>query len=99
MSICQSIEPDTASAESNFVKIEGQIKTFLLSQFPAFNKDKFNRTTPLLDNGEIDSLGLIELVGFLEETYGLEFDDADFETENLETLHALTLLVSAKATQ
>lgn len=98
MTIHQTIEPNSTSASDHVVEIQSRIRAFLFSQFPAFAEDQFDLDTPLLDNGAIDSLGLIELVSFIEETYDVEFDDEDFEAENLESLRALTLLVITKST-
>jgi len=43
----------------------------------------------LLERGVIDSTGVLELVGFLEERYGIQVADGDITTENLDTLRAI----------
>jgi len=44
----------------------------------------------------IDSVGLLRLVGFLEETYGIQILDDDLAPENLETLRRIADLVRRK---
>lgn len=44
----------------------------------------------------IDSVGLLRLVGFLEETYGVEILANDLAPENLETIRRIADLVRAK---
>ena len=45
--------------------------------------------TSLLKNGIIDSLGLMKLVAFLEETFGVRVLDEELIPENFATLEAL----------
>ena len=99
MSVSQPLESDRVLDQAKELALQHEIKTFIQSEFPAFQTDLFSADTPLLEGGAIDSLGVIELVAFLEEKYGVEFDDDDFETENLETLTALTRLVISKTTR
>jgi acyl carrier protein len=52
---------------------------------------------PLLDNSVIDSLGLMEVVQFLEQECGVEIADEDLAPENFATLSAIAKLVERKA--
>ena len=52
--------------------------------------DSFLRT------GTIDSTGMIDLVMFLEETYGIEIADAELIPENLDSMNALTSFLERK---
>jgi acyl carrier protein len=49
--------------------------------------------TPLF-GGVIDSIGLIELVGFLEKDFGIQIDDADLTAENFESVTTIADLVT-----
>ena len=86
----------TAVSDDSAAPVSEQIKAFILDRFPAFQGAPFTDETPLLDDGAIDSLGMIELIAFLEETFDVEMDDDDFMPENLETLNALSQMVLAK---
>ncbi len=92
-------QENTAEQDSSTVtslEIGVQIKQFILERFPAFVGTSLDATTPLLEDGEIDSLGAIELVNFLEESFDIEMEDEDFVPENLETISALSELVISK---
>jgi acyl carrier protein len=52
---------------------------------------------PLLDNGVVDSLGLLEIVQFLEAECGIEIADDELLPENFTTLSAIAKLVKSKA--
>jgi len=49
--------------------------------------------TPLLGNDLIDSLGLMELVAFLEREFEVEIDDADIKAEHFRTVADIAALV------
>ena len=51
----------------------------------------------LLDNGIIDSVGVMELVAFLEQDHGLTIDDQDLVPENLDSVDNLVRLRLAQA--
>jgi acyl carrier protein len=44
----------------------------------------------------IDSIGLLRLVTFLEETYEIQLDDEDMAPENLQSLARIAVLVRRK---
>ena len=50
----------------------------------------------LLERGIIDSLGVLTLVAFLEETYEIKIDEDDLMPENFDSLGAITSYVSSK---
>jgi acyl carrier protein len=50
----------------------------------------------LLSKGIVDSHGVMELVGFLEERYGISVDDADLTPENFENVESIEAFVGRK---
>ena len=52
----------------------------------------------LLDAGIIDSTGVLELVCFLETTYGIQVADDEMLPENLDSIRAVSAYVRRKTT-
>jgi acyl carrier protein len=50
----------------------------------------------LLDAGIIDSTGVLELVCFLETTFGIEVQDDEMLPENLDSIRAISSYVGRK---
>lgn len=50
-----------------------------------------------LDEGIIDSTGVVELVLFVEETYGFSVDDDDIVPDNFDTVNNLVQYIQAHA--
>jgi len=49
-----------------------------------------------LELGIIDSTGVLELIGFLEQRYGISLAPSELVPENLDTIRNLTSLVERK---
>ena len=61
--------------------------------------DKIANDASLLEAGIIDSTGVLELVSFLETTFGIEVADEDMLPENLDSIRAITGYVSRKLSE
>jgi acyl carrier protein len=53
----------------------------------------------LIDEGLIDSTGVLELVSFLEETFRMQIGDAEIVPENLGSIAEIVAFVERKALQ
>ena len=60
-------------------ELEGFIRGNFFYDGPALAPD-----TSLMESGILDSTGVLELVGFLEERFGFKVEDADLTPENLD---------------
>ncbi|MHB1103562.1 MAG: acyl carrier protein [Devosia sp.] len=86
MTTLADIRPAAAIAET--------ILEYLRVRFPGLPDLAPN--TSLLEGGAVDSLGFLELMTFLGETFAIELDDEDFQPANLETPERLAAFVARK---
>lgn len=77
--------------------LKEQIREFIINNF------LFGATeTVLEDNGSflqkgiLDSTGILEVVGFLEEQYGIKIEDDELVPENLDSIENIVRFVSSK---
>ena len=75
--------------------IKGQLKEFFIDNFMA-EMDGVSDTDSFLENGIIDSTGVLELVLFLEETYNIKVEDDEIIPENLDSLENIASYVTSK---
>jgi acyl carrier protein len=53
-------------------------------------------TTALFSDGTIDSVGMIDLIAFIEEAAGIEVGQADVTLENFDSIERILTYVRAK---
>ena len=77
--------------------IHDEIKTFIVDTFLfGSGGDTLDLETSLLDQGIIDSTGVLELVGFLESTYAISVEDEELIPENLDSIASIASFVERK---
>lgn len=77
--------------------IEHELRQYILDNY-LFGEDD-GRLTPdgsLFDGGIIDSTGVLDLVSFIEATWGLKVADADLVPANFETIARMAAFISAR---
>lgn len=58
--------------------------------------DALANDTSFLEQGIIDSTGVLELVEWLEETFGMKVDDTELVPDNLDSVNKLASFISRK---
>lgn len=79
------------------MKIIEDIERFVLAEIAVdLNKKLLAADEDLLEQGIVDSLGVIKLIIFLEETFGIKITDEDVVPENFQTLNDMARYVHQK---
>lgn len=75
------------------------LRNFLLELNYIQHDQEIDEKDSLLEKGLIDSVGMVELVAFLEETYGIKVDEDDLMPENFDSLESIESFVRKKVEQ
>ena len=75
---------------------EQQIREYIVENFLLGQDGGFGDTDSLLESGVVDSTGVLELVTFLEKSFGIEVKDEDLVPENLDTIADMARFVQGK---
>jgi len=76
------------------MRILENLEKFLLTEIAVdLGKKSMDPNEDLLEQGIIDSLGIMKLVLFLEESYGIQVDDQDITPENFQCLSSMVKYV------
>ena len=73
-----------------------KIRDFIVENFLFGNDDGLKHDTSFLDEGIIDSTGILELVSFLEEEFGIAVEDEELVPENLDSIKNVTEYLERK---
>jgi acyl carrier protein len=76
--------------------ITRDIREFVVSNFLYGQDGVLSEEQSFLENGIIDSTGVLELVAFLEQHFGIAVGDRELLPENLDSLRNATRFVARK---
>lgn len=97
-SISGSTETATTQTDGTTGEIAQRVREFLVDTFLLGDDDGFATDVSLLDSGIVDSTGVMEVVAFLEESFGIVVDDDELVAENLDSVERLAAFVARKRT-
>jgi acyl carrier protein len=78
---------------------ELEIRKYLTDQFLFGDSRPLERDVSLLEQGIVDSTGILELIHFLEEHYGIKVQDDELLPENLDTIGNICAFLERKLAQ
>ena len=67
-------------------KLKDKIRQFIVEDFLFGDDNGLKDDTSFLDEGIIDSTGILELVSFLEEEFSISVEDEELIPENLDSI-------------
>jgi len=73
-----------------------RIKAFILEHFPSARARPLRNDEHLLENGLLDSLGVLDLVAYLEREFQMVVSDDELLPEHFESIDRLTTFVERK---
>lgn len=76
--------------------IEGRVREFVLKQFPLARKTGIQPGDKWLETGLLDSLGILDLVHFLEEDFAIHVSDDELLPDNFQSLATVVSFVETK---
>jgi len=78
---------------------ESVIRNFILENY-LFTDDQneLNNNDSFLDKGIIDSTGILEVIFFLEEEFGVQVEDDEMLPENLDSVTYISKFIAKKQT-
>ena len=72
------------------------VRHFIAEKFLFGDGEEFKEDTSLLEEGIVDSTGILELVMFLEEAYGIKIEDEELIPQNMDSLQNIARFLDSK---
>jgi acyl carrier protein len=73
-----------------------QIMKFITSNFYVADPATLTDETSLLDSGTVDSTGILEIISFLEQEFGIQIADEEMIPDNLDSVSKITRFIGKK---
>jgi acyl carrier protein len=74
-----------------------QIRNFILEKFPLARKQQLKDSDALLESGILDSLGVLDLVSFVEQEFSVVVADDELVPENFQTIDRIAVFIQRKS--
>ncbi len=79
------------------MSVQNEIRQFIIDNFlMGQDSDDLKDDSSFLEEGVIDSTGVLELVGFLEENYNIKVEDEELIPENLDSIKNICAYIELK---
>lgn len=78
------------------VQTEERVRDFVMKQFPLVRKQGLKPGENWLETGILDSLGILDLVHFLEQEFSLQINDDELLPENFDSLDSVVDFIGKK---
>jgi acyl carrier protein len=78
------------------MKIEDQIKQFVLKNLYFAEDNALDNDASFLDTGVVDSTGVMELVAFVESEFGVKVEPQEIVVENFDSISKVARFISRK---
>jgi acyl carrier protein len=76
--------------------IKDQVRQFVTSNFYVADPSSLDDNASLLDRGVIDSTGVLEVIFFIEENFGIKVEDSEMLPDNLDSIDRIASFVARK---
>lgn len=76
--------------------IQQQIRIFICTNFYIADTSQLQDDASLLDEGVIDSTGVVEIIHLLETSFGIAIEDSEIVPHNLDSIRAIAAFVVRK---
>lgn len=73
-----------------------RVRSFIVENFLLGQDTGFKDSDSFLEGGIIDSTGVLQLVAYLQETYGITVEDEELIPENMDSLNNLSAYLRRK---
>jgi acyl carrier protein len=77
-------------------QLNSEIREFILEKFPLARKQQLKDSDALLETGILDSLGVLDLVTFLEQQFSITVADDELVPENFQTVERIVAFVKRR---
>lgn len=78
------------------MNIKEQVRSFITSNFYVADPTALQDEASLLDRGIIDSTGVLEVIFFIEENFGITVEDSEMLPDNLDSIERIANFIASK---
>ena len=89
-------ETGTSGRGTDATGLRARVREFIVNTFYVADRQALGDDTSLLEAGLVDSTGVLEIIQFLEASFGIHVEDEEILPENLDSVERLARYVAGK---
>lgn len=78
------------------MSIEQEVSDYIVENFLLGDRSRLDPAKSLLESGIIDSTGVLELVGLIEQKLGIKMADEEIVPDNLDSIENIVRFIARK---
>jgi len=79
--------------------VQNKIRTFIIDNYLFGDDEGLESNTSFLDEGIVDSTGILELIEFISQEFSFTVEDDELVPENLDSIDNVTAFIGRKTGQ
>jgi acyl carrier protein len=79
--------------------VKQKIRTFIVENYLFGDDEGLEDNTSFLDEGIVDSTGILELIGYISDEFDIHVEDDEMVPENLDSLNNVSAYIARKVGQ
>lgn len=80
-------------------EVKNKIRTFIVENYLFGDDEGLEEGTSFLDEGIVDSTGILELIEFISEEFSITVEDDELVPENLDSINNVSSFIGRKRGQ
>lgn len=76
--------------------IKDEVRKFILEKFLFSCGDQLDDDMSLIDTNTVDSVGILKIVGFIENHFRIRVEDEELTAENLDSINKIARFIERK---
>ncbi len=80
-------------------EVKNKIRNFIIENYLFGDDEGLEEGTSFLDEGIVDSTGILELIEYISEEFSITVEDEELVPENLDSINNVTAFIGRKTGQ
>lgn len=76
--------------------VADSMRQFIFEHFPPARHRALRDTDPLIATGIVDSMSMLDVVGFIESEFNIRVEDEDLTAENFQSISSIVAFIEGK---
>lgn len=89
----------SVAGDGRLEELKARISEFIITEVsPDLHLERLDDDQPLIESGIVDSLGVLKMLAFLDETFGFDLASEEIKLDNFKSVRTICELLNRQGT-